>query len=169
MNTNELSVEPGQLWRHFKGGICEIITVATHSETKERMVVYKCDACVTDEFDGIWVRPMSMFLSRVDKEKYPDIKQDYRFEPFVGVIDSKSNVPYSKSIREMYDDWVKRVEETDTVYIADIPTESEDDIDEINVSDIITIDGVAVNEVMVKNATMISSISNVEFEEREDK
>ena len=158
MNTNELLVEPGQLWRHFKGGICEIITVATHSETEELMVVYKCDACVT------WVRPMSMFLSRVDKEEYPDIKQDYRFEPFVGVIDSKSDSPYSKSIREMYDDWVKCVEETDTVYIVDIPTESEDDIDEINVSDI-TINGVAVNEVIVENAT----ISKVEFEERKDK
>lgn len=75
-----LSVEPGQLWKHFKGGVCEIITVATHSETDEQMVVYKCDACVTDDCNGVWVRPMSMFASLVDKEKYPDAKQDYRFE-----------------------------------------------------------------------------------------
>lgn len=77
MNTTtnrDVYVEPGQYWRHFKGGICEIITLATHSETEEQMVVYKCNACVT------WVRPMSMFLSRVDKEEYPGIKQDYRFE-----------------------------------------------------------------------------------------
>ena len=66
MNTNELLVEPGQLWRHFKGGICEIITVATHSETEEQMVVYKCDACVTDEFSGIVFIPMSMFRTVLD-------------------------------------------------------------------------------------------------------
>lgn len=80
MITFIMVIEPGQLWRHFKGGVCEIIAVATHSETGEPMVVYKCDACVTDYNNGIWVRPRSMFLSIVDREKYPDVKQDCRFE-----------------------------------------------------------------------------------------
>ena len=54
----------------------EIIGVATHSETLEPMMVYKP---LYDD-SGMYVRPLDMFLSEVDHEKYPDIKQKYRFE-----------------------------------------------------------------------------------------
>ena len=63
----------GEKYRHFKGGIVEIIALAKHSETLEDMVVYTHDG-------DIWVRPYSMFLDKVDKEKYPDVNQTYRFE-----------------------------------------------------------------------------------------
>lgn len=54
----------------------KICAFATHSETMEKMVVYEA---LYEPF-GTWVRPYDMFMSKVDKEKYPDINQEYRFE-----------------------------------------------------------------------------------------
>lgn len=68
-----MEVKIGSKYRHFKGHIIEVIAIAKHTETLEDMVVYTHD----NEF---WVRPYSMFQEKVDKEKYPDIKQVYRFE-----------------------------------------------------------------------------------------
>lgn len=66
----------GKRYRHFKGGIYIVTDIAVHSETDGIMVVYKSfkDPTLT------WVRPLEMFLSEVDKEKYPDVKQEMRFE-----------------------------------------------------------------------------------------
>lgn len=63
------------LYRHFKGGLYEVIEFATHTETEEVMVVYK-----SLESGNIWCRPYEMFASEVDREKYPESKQKYRFE-----------------------------------------------------------------------------------------
>lgn len=54
----------------------QILDVAYHSETLEKLVVYKA----LYEPYGTWVRPYDMFMSEVDTEKYPEIKQKYRFE-----------------------------------------------------------------------------------------
>ena len=66
----------GKRYRHFKGAIYIVTDIAIHSETAELMVIYK-------PFDNpslVWARPLSMFLSPVDKKKYSDVKQQMRFE-----------------------------------------------------------------------------------------
>lgn len=81
MNNNR-KVEPFTLWRHFKGARALVITVAKHSETGEDLVVYRCmdNKGNTNHKDGIYARPLTMFLSEVDHEKYPEASQKYRFE-----------------------------------------------------------------------------------------
>lgn len=68
-------IRQGQFYRHFKGGLYQVMAIATHSETKEKMVVYQA---LYGDYE-IYVRPYDMFASEVDHEKYPQVKQVYRF------------------------------------------------------------------------------------------
>ena len=68
--------KPYEIFRHFKGKMYTIICIATHSETLEPQVVYQ----QLYEPYKVFVRPLDMFMSEVDHQKYPEVKQLYRFE-----------------------------------------------------------------------------------------
>lgn len=78
---NDRSFEKGDLVKHFKHEldkskyIYRIIGLAKHTETQETMVIYQ-----DLKTDHLFARPYNMFVSEVDKNKYPNIKQKYRFE-----------------------------------------------------------------------------------------
>lgn len=69
-------IEIGATYKHFKGNLYRVENIAKHSETGEDYVVYR--QMYGEE--SLWIRPLGMFLEKVDKEKYPDVVQEYRFE-----------------------------------------------------------------------------------------
>lgn len=76
-----MDVVVGKTYRHFKGNYYKVICIANDSETPvgeepRQLVVY-------ESLYGnhkIWVRDYDMFCSKVDKERHPDVLQEYRFE-----------------------------------------------------------------------------------------
>ena len=77
----ERKIEIGKKYKHFKGNVYKVIDIANDSESNnnveyKKIVIY--EALYGDHLH--WARPYDMFNSLVDKEKYPDVKQKYRFE-----------------------------------------------------------------------------------------
>ena len=94
MSETKRTFYPGDIVRHFKREtvtdktsqqyLYKIVGIANHTETGEQLIIYQPVSGMMDKAAGFdfYVRPLEMFMSEVDHEKYPDIKQKYRFELF---------------------------------------------------------------------------------------
>ena len=87
----------GEMWRHFKGGMYKIVNIATHTETEENFVIYHSEGAAFN----LCARPLAMFMSEVDRKKYPEAKQKYRFER-VGNTDELKPCPFCGSPADIY-------------------------------------------------------------------
>lgn len=82
MENNVIKI--GGIYKHFKGNYYIVLDLGVDTETLKKVVIYKqVDNNREDNSNinnTVWVRPLDMFLSKVDKEKYLDVEQEYRFE-----------------------------------------------------------------------------------------
>ena len=98
IDTMDRMVKVNCIYKHFKGNEYVVMGIATNSETEEDMVIYYR---VNDLH--MWVRPLTEFLSEVDHEKYPDVKQKYRFQlvsDIVTTADTTRAIEIRKLIKE---------------------------------------------------------------------
>lgn len=95
-----------EIYRHFKGSFYQIVAVAVHTETKEKMVVYRA----LKNSMHVFVRPLAMFMSEVDREKYPNVSAKFRFTK---IENDEVNITLGKEIDDNITSEINRNETVD--------------------------------------------------------
>ena len=114
MDNIRTDIAVGDIVQHFKREtlsnpgnlyLYKILAFAEHTETKEMLVIYQAlykDPSKNIDYT-IFARPMDMFMSEVEYDKYPDIKQRYRFEKYDGEYTSDDNIKSNVYVVKYYD------------------------------------------------------------------
>lgn len=113
------TVNAGEFYKHFKGQLYQVRALAENSGDNTPMVVYQA---MYAPFK-IWVRPLSTFLEKLDKEKYPDAAQEYRFERII--LDDRQN---TEAVEPDIVQSEKSAAVTNTIHPEEVITVSDEEI-----------------------------------------
>ena len=95
MAENRQTPVAGQIYKHFKGNLYKVLAVAVHTESEEKLVVYQS----VENPDRVFARPLEMFMSDIDRFRYPLIRVKYRFT-LVSEPEEKADKPLKTKAAE---------------------------------------------------------------------